>query len=120
MKRLNRKKILEALETARQGFNSICLRFIGSDQLQDKVVLMSMTAHHHQLNCVIVELGGESVVLNESIIRPKLDGKPIAQQFQDDLNSLIDNYRDQGITLSETVGAIELVKLDLWKESIEE
>ncbi len=46
--------------------------------------------------------------------------KPIAQQFSDDLRVVIDKYYDQGITLSEAIGAIELLKLDLWREQTEE
>lgn len=46
--------------------------------------------------------------------------KPIAQQFKDDLQTVVDKYYDQGITLSEAIGAIELLKLDLWREQTEE
>jgi hypothetical protein len=46
--------------------------------------------------------------------------KPIIQQFQDELSAVVDKYRDQGITLGESVGAIELVKLDLWNEQTED
>ena len=46
--------------------------------------------------------------------------KPIAQQFKDDLQAVVDKYYDQGITLSEAIGAIELLKLDLWREQTEE
>jgi hypothetical protein len=46
--------------------------------------------------------------------------KPIIQQFQDELSSVVDRYRDQGITLGESIGAIELVKLDLWNERVED
>jgi len=42
--------------------------------------------------------------------------KPIIQCFQDELNVVINTYRDEGLTLGEAVGALELVKLDLWKE----
>ena len=46
--------------------------------------------------------------------------KPIIQQFQDELSKVVDKYRDQGITLGESIGAIELVKLDLWNEQTED
>ena len=49
--------------------------------------------------------------------------RPIIQSFQDNLNIFIDGYREQGITLSEAIGALEIVKLDLWfeqKESFDE
>lgn len=46
--------------------------------------------------------------------------KPIVQQFNDDLQAVVDKYRDQGITFAEALGAIEIVKLDLWSESQDE
>jgi len=46
--------------------------------------------------------------------------KPIVQHFQDDLSAVVDKYRDQGLTLSEAIGAIELIKLDLWHTEDEE
>lgn len=45
------------------------------------------------------------------------DGKPLIQCFADDLNILIDKYRDQGVTFGEAIGAMEIAKLDLWHES---
>ena len=58
MKRMNRKKILEVLETARQGYSSLTLK---ARQIDDKVMEMACQAHHGMLNKQIVELGGESV-----------------------------------------------------------
>jgi hypothetical protein len=46
--------------------------------------------------------------------------KPLIQQFQDDLCCVIDKFRDQGLTVGESIGAIELLKLDLWQEQNEE
>lgn len=46
--------------------------------------------------------------------------QPLIQQFQDELGKTIDKYRDQGLTLGESIGAIELVKLDLWREQTED
>lgn len=43
--------------------------------------------------------------------------KPIAQQFVDDISAIIDKYRDEGITISEAIGGLEIVKLDLWNEA---
>jgi len=40
--------------------------------------------------------------------------KPLMQQFQDDVNEVVDKYRDQGITLGEIIGALEIVKLDVY------
>lgn len=49
--------------------------------------------------------------------------KPLVQQFSDDLHDVVDKYKDSGITLAETIGAIEMVKLDVFeihKESDDE
>lgn len=58
MKRMNRKKLLDVLETARQGYSSI---IIIVREVDDKVLELSCKAHHGMLNKQIVELGGESV-----------------------------------------------------------
>jgi hypothetical protein len=42
--------------------------------------------------------------------------KPIAQQFVDDVSKVVDKYRDEGITIAETIGGLELIKIDLWSE----
>lgn len=46
--------------------------------------------------------------------------KPLIQQFQDDLNGILNKYREQGMTVGEAVGAIEIVKLNLWSEEFDE
>ena len=43
-----------------------------------------------------------------------MDGKPLIQQFQDELRGVVDKYRDSTLTLGEAIGAIELVKLDVY------
>lgn len=58
MKRINRKKILEVLETARQGYSSLTLK---ARQMDDIIMERACQAHHGMLNRQIVELGGESV-----------------------------------------------------------
>jgi hypothetical protein len=58
MKRMNKKKILEVLETARQGYASLTLK---ARQIDDKIMEQACQAHHGMLNRQIVELGGESV-----------------------------------------------------------
>ncbi len=40
--------------------------------------------------------------------------KPISQQFQDDINAVIDRYKGESLTFAEAVGVLEIVKLDLW------
>ena len=46
--------------------------------------------------------------------------KPIVQSFSDDLMAVIDKYREQGITVSEVVGAIELVKMNIILDQMED
>lgn len=45
-----------------------------------------------------------------------MDAEPICHQFQNEINAVIDRYRDQGLTFGEAVGVLETVKLDLWFE----
>ncbi len=42
--------------------------------------------------------------------------EPLVQQFQNDINKVIDKYRDQGLNMAESIGVLELVKLDLYNE----
>lgn len=65
LKRLNRKKIIEQLEISRQGYSSVSLRALSNG---DKVLQISSNAHHHMLNKMIVELGGDDVPLEEFLI----------------------------------------------------
>lgn len=59
MKRINRKKLITELEFARQGFADAILN---AKIKNDEVAVISFTAHHFNLNKLIVELGGESVL----------------------------------------------------------
>ena len=66
MKRMNRKKILYVLETARQWYSSLTLE---ARKINNKIMEVSCQAHHVMLNKQIVDLGGESVdapLLNDS------------------------------------------------------
>ena len=45
-----------------------------------------------------------------------MDGKPLIQHFADDLQAVVDKYRNQGLTIGEAIGAIEIVKLDLYED----
>ena len=45
--------------------------------------------------------------------------KPLVQYLQDDLEKVIDKYRDEGLSLAELIGALEIVKLNAWSESSE-
>jgi len=42
-----------------------------------------------------------------------MDGKPIIQQFQDDLQNVVAKYMDSGLELGSAIGTIEIVKLSL-------
>lgn len=43
-------------------------------------------------------------------------GKPLVQQFVDDVEGILDKYRDEGLSYCEAIGAIETIKIDLWSE----
>lgn len=40
--------------------------------------------------------------------------KPLIQCFIDDINVVIDKYRDTGITVGEMIGAFQVLVFDLW------
>lgn len=46
--------------------------------------------------------------------------KPLVQCLQDDLEKVIDKYRDEGVTFCEVIGALEILKLDVWRECPDE
>jgi uncharacterized protein (DUF433 family) len=48
-----------------------------------------------------------------------MTGKPLVQQFQDEVNLIIDKFRSSGITMAEVIGALEIVKIDLHMEQPE-
>jgi hypothetical protein len=45
--------------------------------------------------------------------------KSLVQHLQDDLENVIDKYRDEGLSLSELIGTLEIVKLNANSESSE-
>lgn len=47
-----------------------------------------------------------------------MSSKPLCQCFEEELNAVIDKYRDQGLTYGESFGVLESVKLNLWYEQI--
>jgi hypothetical protein len=53
-------KIMETLESARDGFNQAHMSFA---EKKDLVGVRCMRAHHESLNRLIVEMGNESVTL---------------------------------------------------------
>ena len=46
--------------------------------------------------------------------------KPLIEHLQDDLTEVIDKYREEGMTLGEVIGTLEIVKLNLWHEDDDE
>lgn len=44
--------------------------------------------------------------------------KPLVQCFSDDLMEMVGKYRGEGITYAEAIGALELVKLDLFMSMV--
>lgn len=49
-----------------------------------------------------------------------LDGKPIGTLFKESLQGALDRFRCNGLTVGEAMGAIELLKLDLYTEMLEQ
>lgn len=47
-----------------------------------------------------------------------MDGKPIGQHFSDEINAVVDKFRDQGITVGEVLGALEVLKWELIAEKL--
>jgi len=67
MKRLNRKRLIEDFESARNGVWQAHMAFA---EHGDKTAMACMRAHHGNLNQAIAELGGAAVELAdlESIV----------------------------------------------------
>ncbi len=45
--------------------------------------------------------------------------KPLVQMFTDDLIAVLEKYEDSGITLAESLGALELMKYDILQMAAE-
>lgn len=45
---------------------------------------------------------------------------PLIHQLEQDLHAVIEKYNDSGMTLGETVGALECVKMNVYKNQTEE
>lgn len=45
---------------------------------------------------------------------------PLIHQLEQDLHKVIEKYNDSGMTLGETIGALECVKLHVYKDQTEE
>lgn len=43
-----------------------------------------------------------------------MSAKPICQQLQDEIESVIGNFKYGEITFAEAVGVLEIIKMDLW------
>jgi len=46
-----------------------------------------------------------------------MSSAPIVELFTRDIDSVVDKYREEGITVAEVVGALELVKLSIVQEA---
>lgn len=42
--------------------------------------------------------------------------EPLVQTFQNEINAVIDKFKDEGLTVAECIGALELSKLSCWYE----
>ena len=49
-----------------------------------------------------------------SNVKRDFTSKSVVDCFQEEIELVIETYRKDGLKLGEAVGAIELVKLDLW------
>jgi hypothetical protein len=67
VEKISRKKIIEVLETARQGFSSVCITFHCDDKYRKSASEISARAHHRYLNRAIISMGGESVDIDETL-----------------------------------------------------
>jgi len=45
--------------------------------------------------------------------------EPLVYQFTEALEKVIDQFRDQGLTISEAIGALELLKAGIIKDGLE-
>ena len=46
-----------------------------------------------------------------------MSSAPIVELFVRDIDEVVDKYREQGITVAEVVGALELVKIGIVQEA---
>ena len=49
-----------------------------------------------------------------------MSSKPLVQCLLDDIEDTIKKYRDSGITMAETIASLEIAKLDLYHEMVED
>lgn len=49
-----------------------------------------------------------------------MDGEPLVSQFVDDLTAVVAKYNDQGLTVAEAVGGLEMVKLSVFHDRMHE
>jgi hypothetical protein len=48
-----------------------------------------------------------------------MDAEPLVSRFTGDLDDVVTRYCDQGLTVSEAIGALELVKAKIIKDALE-
>lgn len=49
-----------------------------------------------------------------------MPSKPLIACFMDDIDAVVDKYRDQGISFAEAIGALEAIKLDIYGQLCEQ
>jgi hypothetical protein len=45
-----------------------------------------------------------------------MDGEPLVAQFVSDLEAVVTKYHDQGMTVAEAIGGLEIVKLSVFRD----
>lgn len=48
-----------------------------------------------------------------------MDGKPILQQFSDDIFAVVAKFSDQGLSVAEALGALDIVHATIIRDGIE-
>lgn len=55
-----------------------------------------------------------------SEVKRDFTDRSVVDCFQQEVEIVVETYKKDGLKLGEAIGALELVKLDLWKEQTEE
>lgn len=46
--------------------------------------------------------------------------EPLVSVFANELQAVVNKFRDEGLTVGEALGAIEILKLELWQDQRED
>ena len=49
-----------------------------------------------------------------------MDGEPLIGQFADEIEKVVNRFRDQGLTVGEALGALDLVHAKIIKDALED